>query len=105
MRKPRVEVLYVRDCPHYLAARDLVLRVAQDLGVEPVVELREVSDPGLARRLRFFGSPTIRVEGRDVQPGADLRRTWGLGCRLYPGDRPSSLPDENWVRAALEATR
>jgi hypothetical protein len=49
----------------------------EDLAVEIVDEL--VASPGAAERLRFPGSPTVRVEGRDLQPEIDARGDYGLG--------------------------
>jgi hypothetical protein len=101
MRQPHVEVLFIADCPNYAAARALVERLAGELHVEPDIRLIEVRDPDDARALRFLGSPTIRVGGRDVEPGAARRRDFGLACRTYLG--PGGQLDETWVRAALEA--
>ena len=53
---------------------------------------------------RFLGSPTIRVDGRDVQPGADERTGYTLACRLYRAEQGlAAQPDERWLRAALSA--
>ena len=56
--------------------------------------------------MRFLGSPTIRVDGRDVEPGADERDEFVLACRIYR--TPAGLrgePAEAWVRDALLAAR
>lgn len=59
-----------------------------------------------AERLRFLGSPTIRVDGRDVEPGADDRNEFALSCRVYPSpEGTSGLPLRSWVRASLERAR
>jgi hypothetical protein len=101
MRRPRVEVLFIADCPNYTAARALLERLAGELHVEPDIRLIEVRDPDDAQALCFLGSPTIRVGGLDVEPGAARRGDFGLACRTYPG--PGGQLDEAWVRAALEA--
>jgi hypothetical protein len=49
--------------------------VSDELGLTPEIRLVNVSDAADAERLRFLGSPTIRVDGRDVEPGADERET------------------------------
>lgn len=102
MTRPRVEILYFEGCPNHLSARVLVERVAAALGVEPELELVEVVDADAAERLRFLGSPTVRVEGVDVEPGAAGRADFVLSCRVYRGaDGLSGQPDEGWVRDAL----
>jgi hypothetical protein len=83
--------------------RALVHRVAADEGITPDVRLVEVT-PEDAERLRFLGSPSVRVNGRDVEPGADLRETFVLACRVYRTPTGfSRQPPREWVRAALTA--
>jgi hypothetical protein len=102
MRKPRVEILYFDGCPNHEAARALVERVAAELHIETETDLVEVRDSESAERLRFLGSPTVRVDGRDVQPGAEERGDFVFACRVYRTDRSfSGRPDPGWVREAL----
>jgi len=99
---PRVEILYFEGCPNHEPARALVERVAAELRVEPAIELVEVVDPDAAADMRFLGSPTIRVDGRDVEPGADERHEFVLSCRVYRTERGlAGQPDETWIREAL----
>ena len=102
MRRPLVEILYFEGCPNHEPARALVERVATQLGLEPVIELVEVADPHAAVALRFLGSPTVRVDGLDVEPAAQERRDFALSCRIYRGERGvSEQPDARWLRDAL----
>ena len=75
-----VEVLYFDGCPTYVAAARTLREVLAELGAE--VELVAVDTDEEAKRLRFPGSPTIRVDGRDLFPVPE-RRVWALGCRTY----------------------
>jgi hypothetical protein len=102
MSRPRVEILYFEGCPNHEPARALVERLARQLRVEPEVILVEVADPEAAIALRFLGSPTVRVDGVDVEPGAEERRDFAFSCRIYRSERGvSEQPEESWVRAAL----
>jgi hypothetical protein len=102
VRRPRVEILYFDGCPNHEAAWAVVERVAAKLPVEPAIELVEVVGPDAAAELRFLGSPTIRVDGRDVEPGADERHEFVLSCRVYRTERGlAGQPDEAWIRDAL----
>lgn len=99
---PRVEILYFDRCPNWHGALELVRQVASVLGIEPEVRLVAVEDAEAAARRRFLGSPTIRVGGRDVEPGADERGGFALSCRVYrTEDGLRGLPEERWVREAL----
>jgi hypothetical protein len=102
MRQPRVEILYFDGCPNHEAARGLVERVARELQVEPQIDVVQVTDATAAARLQFLGSPTVRVDGRDIEPGADERRDFVFSCRVYRSERGfTGQPDARWVREAL----
>lgn len=97
MRK--IEFLYSAECPSHPEALALLRDVLEARSVEATVEVREVRTDEEARRLSFPGSPTIRVNGTDVDAsGADGRPT--LSCRVYrlADGRFSPVP----ARAQLE---
>jgi glutaredoxin len=97
-----VEVLSFEGCPNGDGARRLVERVARELEIEPELRLVDVPDAEEAERRRFLGSPTIRVNGRDIEPGADDRTEFMLACRVYlVGEALVGQPDEEWLRAAF----
>ena len=101
--RPLVEILYFDGCPNHEAARAMVERVGGALGLEPELRLVNVPDEETARRLRFLGSPTIRVAGRDVDPQAGERDEYVLSCRVYrTASGVAGQPEERWVRDALE---
>jgi hypothetical protein len=102
-KRPLVEILYFDGCPNHEAAQELVERVSSELGLEPELRLVNVPDGEAARRLRFLGSPTVRVAGRDVDPEAAERDEYVLSCRVYRTESGfAGQPDERWIRAALE---
>lgn len=102
MNQPRVEILYFDGCPNHERTRALVEQIAAELELEPRVELVPVADPETAKKLRFLGSPTVRVNGRDIEPGAEERRDFVYSCRVYQTDQGfSGQPREAWVRQAL----
>ena len=100
--RPLVEILTFDGCPNRDGAVALVERVSRELGLEPSLRLVDVPDEEAARRLRFLGSPTIRVGGVDVDPHARERDEYGLSCRVFrTAAGIAGLPDEQWVRDAL----
>jgi hypothetical protein len=102
MRRPQVEILFFEGCPNHEPARLLVQRLARQLRIEQEIRVVEVVDPDAAIELRFLGSPTIRVDGADVEPGAMKRRDFALSCRIYRSEHGvSEQPEEAWVRNAL----
>jgi hypothetical protein len=74
-----VEVLWSPGCAHAEDLRRRLGEASREEGVQLDLVEREVSTPQQARALRMPGSPTVRIAGRDVEPGADRREDFGLG--------------------------
>ena len=92
----RVEVLVFDGCPHAEAAIQLAHAVAERLGPGITVERVDVDTPEKAAQLGFLGSPSIHVNGVDIEGRAG---SGGLSCRMYDDD--SGLPPEWLVEAAV----
>ena len=100
----KIELLTFEGCPNAQSARRLVERVVAESHVETEIAYVDVPDPEAAGRLRFLGSPTIRVDGRDIEPGADERTEYVLACRIYRTEQGTAgVPDDRWLREALAA--
>jgi hypothetical protein len=103
---PEVELQWWRGCPSWEEAIALVREEMNSAGLDPgSLRVREVRDEAEAEALGFPGSPSVLVDGRDVddpsgQPG-------GLTCRVYRlrDGRVSPLPDRADVREALIEAR
>lgn len=97
-----IELLYWQGCPSHPEAKALLEQVLADLGRDDEIVLTEVTSDAEAERLRFPGSPTIRVDGRDIDAmGANGRPS--LTCRIYhlPGGRVSPVPSREQLEVAL----
>lgn len=98
----KVELLYWDGCPSHPEALELLQTVLGERGLDVTVELREVETDKEARALRFPGSPTIRIDGRDVDAsGAEGRPA--LTCRIYhlADGRASPIPSREQLEEAL----
>ncbi|MGH2934328.1 MAG: DF family (seleno)protein [Gaiellaceae bacterium] len=104
MSTPVVEVLTFEGCPHAEPALELVRRVVAETGVTATIRQIDVPDTETAEAHRFLGSPTIQVNGHDIEPGAEERADYVLSCRIYCADDGfRGEPDERWLRDALRA--
>ena len=100
----RVEVLFWAGCPSYPKALSDLREALVETGLDPdCVVVREVKSESDAAVERFVGSPTIRIDGVDVQPPRD--EPVGLTCRVYRrrDGRISPTPDPADLRDALYA--
>ena len=98
-----VEFLYWAGCPSHPEARELLEEILQARGADAAVNVREVRTQEEARKLAFPGSPTIRIDGRDVDP-AGAEEPPSLSCRIYrlPNGRVSPVPTREQIEEALQ---
>lgn len=85
----KLDILYFEGCPNHLPTVRLVHEVLHDLAVTADVLEVEVKSHEDAVRLRFFGSPTVRVEGEDIEVTSRSRGDFSFSCRLYSRPGPS----------------
>jgi hypothetical protein len=98
----RIELLYWDGCPSHPEALALLREVLTLRGIASEVELREVRSHAEAEALHFPGSPTVRIDGRDIDPDG-ARAQPGLTCRVYrlPDGRISPVPSREQLEEAL----
>ena len=97
--------MWWRECPSWERALAILREAMDAAGMDPgSIELREIDTDGAAERERFPGSPTIRIDGSDLQPPEEGDPI-GLSCRVYRrrDGRISPLPDPDDVAEALRA--
>jgi hypothetical protein len=95
-----IEVLYFAGCPNREPAVTLARDVARALRVDDAICEVEVATDADAERLRFLGSPTVRVDGVDIDPEAATQTDYSLSCRMYGS---SGVPSRDLLVRALEA--
>jgi hypothetical protein len=97
-----IELFYWEGCPSHPEAKALLEQVLAELGRDDEVVMIEVKSDEDAERLHFPGSPTIRIDGRDIDAmGANGRPS--LTCRVYhlPDGRVSPVPSREQMEEAL----
>jgi hypothetical protein len=102
----KVEILYLSGCPNHSLAVESVREVLrQEAAPADIVEV-EVKDTPAAQQVGFLGSPTIRVDGQDVETGVRAGGAVGMICRTYiEGGQRTGIPPLEWVRAAVREAK
>jgi copper chaperone CopZ len=98
----RIEILYFDGCPNHESAVQLVRDMLTEEGMAAQVDEVKVPDEASARAIGFLGSPSIRVNGLDVEPAARSLSESGMMCRTYMvGGHRQGLPSREMIQAAL----
>ena len=97
----KIEFLFWEECPSHDEALRRLRTVLAERQISAPVQVIEVTTESQAAELHFPGSPTIRIDGRDLFPVPE--GPYGLTCRVYHTDdgRVTPLPTAEMIRKAL----
>ena len=114
---PTIEVLYFDGCPHHEAFLPHLHDLLHTHGITPEVTLIRIDNDDAAQTHHFLGSPTVRINGHDIDPNAadhphneaqDMSTSpYGMQCRLYRTPAGTTgIPSDQWIlEAAHPPTR
>src|SRR5437588_835885 len=97
-----VELLYIEGCPNHRPAVERVANILLESGVSEAVREMPVTNALQAKAERFLGSPTIRINGADVEPEVQGLSEFSYSCRTYTEQgKLSGVPSEDLIRRAI----
>ncbi len=100
----KVELLYFDGCPTYQTALKDIEDITKQDEIDAEITLVKVKSEEDAKRLQFLGSPTVRVNGVDLEPSSSELTDYGLRCRIYKvNGKLVGSPSKEMLRKALEA--
>lgn len=98
-----IEILTFKGCPNAEGAEQLVRQAVKELNVAADIEVVSVVDNDDAVAKRFLGSPSIRIDDKDIEVDEDDTTQYSMRCRVYrQGDQQSGLPSRELLIAALQ---
>jgi hypothetical protein len=97
----RIELLYYPECPSHERALELIHEALAQEGKAAEITVIRIDTQAQAEAHHFIGSPTIRIDGRELQPQPHL--PYRLTCRAFQHEdgRLSPLPSLNMLREAI----
>lgn len=98
----KLEVFWFDDCPNHHAATALLKETLDELGVSAEIEMVKVPDLETGEKTKFAGSPTIRVNGKDIDPSYEDTGDYTPRCRVYfTSEGFKGLPEKGWIVDAV----
>ena len=99
-----IQLFYFDGCPSYERALSNLNEAKRQHGSNDSVDMVRVTSVEDAHAKQFLGSPTIRINGTDLEAPSVFKRSFGLGCRIYrEGQQTAGWPSIALIRLALEA--
>lgn len=102
----KVDLFVSPSCPHRDAARQIVDEALAESGMADTPVVTSISDYEVAKAQRFLGSPTVRIDGIDVEYGDREPDEISTGCRYYNSpDGWQPLPRKELVLRGIEMAK
>jgi hypothetical protein len=100
----KIEILYFAGCPSFQPTLLLLQQVMDEEGITASVQMINVESEAAAKNHRFLGSPSLRVNGEDIEPEARTATDFGMKCRIYDNEgAPGGVPSKSIIQQALRA--
>jgi hypothetical protein len=98
----KIQFLWFAGCPSHDIALDRLASALDQEGVTPEIEIVEIKTEQQAEKYRFIGSPTIRIDGADIDPPGQ-EALYRLTCRTYitKDGRFSPVPSDQLIRDGI----
>ncbi|MGP0565491.1 MULTISPECIES: DF family (seleno)protein [unclassified Nitrospina] len=98
----KIELLYFADCPNHEPALAMLQQVVAEEGVQADIQSIDITSQKMAQTMRFLGSPSIRINGKDVEGNSMADASYGRKCRIYlDSGKPSGLPSRETLKKAV----
>lgn len=98
----KIEFLYFEGCPHHPPALALLKKILEKEAVDQHIEMINVDSGQFAQETRFLGSPSIRINGKDIEEAGAALPDYGIKCRIYnEGRGPTGMPPEELLRKSI----
>src|SRR6266849_2770143 len=97
----KIEVLYFDGCPNIRPTLERIREVLEEQGLKRPLIKTKVCDERTAKARGFLGSPTVRIDGVDIEPSARQSTAFGIMCRMYPEDG-SGVPSKRLILEAIK---
>ena len=99
MSTNKIEFLYFEGCPSYKPALDYLKEIIEDEKIDTNLEMVCVDSPDEAQKVGFQGSPSIKINGIDLE---DKNDGYSFNCRLYNVDgKLSGTPSKEFIKQRI----
>ena len=101
-----IGILFIEGCPGLLSITDSLTDIIAEEAVDADITLILVETPEDAKRLQFTGSPTVRINGRDIDSNMKTIKDYGLRSRhYYINGKRSDYPTKSMIRDAIKKVK
>lgn len=101
-----IQFLYFEGCPNHETALKNLKDTLAEAGMNEEIEIINVEKPEDAVKHRFLGSPSIRIDGKDLEIEEDDSTEYSMRCRRYKnGELMEGFPSRELILTNLKKIR
>ena len=94
----KIELLHFEGCPNHKTALTYLREVLSEAGINERIEIINIEKPVDATKYRFLGSPSIRINDKDLEIMEDESTEYSMRCRRYKnGDLMEGFPSKELI--------
>ena len=102
----KIELLYFDGCPNHETALTNLKEVLSEAGIKDEIEVINIEKPKDVTKHRFLGSPSIRINNKDLEITEDDFTEYSMRCRRYKnGNVMEGYPSKELIKMKLSATQ
>ncbi len=102
----KIEFLYFEGCPNHEAALTNLKDALSETKIDEKIEIINIEKPENVTKHRFLGSPSIRINNRDLEIAEDESTEYSMRCRRYKnGDAIEGFPSKELIKMILAITQ
>ena len=106
MKVVNIGIFFIEGCPGVSSIADNIKEVIAEEAVDAEISLVLIETPEDARRLQFTGSPTVRINGMDIEPNRQAVKDYGMRSRHYNiNGKKSDYPTKSMIRDAIKKVK
>ncbi|RKX30816.1 MAG: DUF2703 domain-containing protein [Candidatus Zixiibacteriota bacterium] len=99
----KIEFLYFDGCPNHETALTNLKEVLSETGLKEEIDIINIENPEDVTKHRFLGSPSIRINGKDLEVTEDESTQYSMRCRRYKnGDVMEGFPSKELISTNLK---
>ncbi len=98
----KIEFLYFDGCPNHEPALTNLKEVLAEADIKDKIEIINIEQPDDVSKYRFLGSPSIRINDKDLEIIENETTEYSMRCRRYKnGDQMEGFPSKELIRKIL----
>jgi len=99
----KIELFVFDGCPNNKPTEELIRKTVSELGADDSIEIVIVLDHDDAVSKKFLGSPSIRVNGKDLEIEEDSSTEYSMRCRIYRTETgQTGVPPKALLKKSLQ---